>query len=94
MFDSRNIGPGGLAVDSFGGLLDITSAPVGFGYYERNEVAAETGVEWNTRRRTGKIGWWNRHRFTQAAISATIVLTLGLLPATQNAILSVITHVG
>ncbi|MEU7145237.1 hypothetical protein ABZ942_37735 [Nocardia sp. NPDC046473] len=94
MFDSRNIGPGGIATDPLGGLLDVESSPIAFGYYEQNEVATATGVEWNGRPRTEPIGWWNRHRHVQAGFGMAIVLTLGLVPAVQNAILTVLTHVG
>ncbi|WP_378737954.1 hypothetical protein [Nocardia brasiliensis] len=94
MFDSRNIGSGGLATDALGGLLDIRSAPVAFGYYESDEVAADTGVEWNTRSRTDPIGWWNRHRHMQTGFGMAVVMTLAFVPAVQNAILTVLTHVG
>ncbi|GAA5070777.1 hypothetical protein [Nocardia iowensis] len=94
MFDSRNIGSGGLATDALGGLLDVRSAPVAFGYYESDEVAADTGVEWNTRSRIAPIGWWNRHRHMQTGFGMAIVMTLAFVPAVQNAILTVLTHVG
>ncbi|MFI7004193.1 hypothetical protein [Nocardia sp. NPDC050175] len=94
MFDSRNIGPGGIATDPLGGLLDVQSSPIAFGYYEQNEVATATGVEWNGRHRTAPIGWWNRHRHVQAGFGMAIVLTLAFVPAVQNAILTVLTHGG
>ncbi|QIS10530.1 hypothetical protein [Nocardia arthritidis] len=93
MFDSRNVGSG-LPVDSFAGLLELGDNQIGYGYYDSNEIAAAPAVAWNTRTRTGAIGWWNRHRTIQAAVGMTMVLTIGFLPATQNAILSVITHAG
>lgn len=94
MFDSRNIGSGGVATDALGGLLDVRSAPVTFGYYERDEVAVAHGVEWNTRSRTAPIGWWNRHQHVQAGFGMAIVMTLAFVPAVQNAILTVLTHAG
>ncbi|KAA8887207.1 hypothetical protein F3087_20110 [Nocardia colli] len=94
MFDSRNIGSGGVATDALGGLLDVRSAPIAFGYYERNEVAVAQGVEWNTRSRTAPIGWWNRHQHVQAGFGMAMVLTLAFVPAVQNAILTVLTHAG
>ncbi|MFC9441123.1 hypothetical protein [Nocardia sp. NPDC057030] len=94
MFDSRNIGSGGVATDALGGLLDVGSAPIAFGYYERDEVAVAQGVEWNTRSRTGPIGWWNRHQHVQAGFGMAMALTLAFVPAVQNAILTVLTHAG
>ncbi|WP_069167003.1 hypothetical protein [Nocardia altamirensis] len=92
MFDSRTIGSGVGSADALGGLLDVRSAPVAFGYYESNEVATAAGVAWNTRSRTAPIGWWNRHRQIQAGVGMAVVLTLVFLPAVQNAILTVLTH--
>ncbi|ASF09665.1 MULTISPECIES: hypothetical protein [Nocardia] len=94
MFDSRNIGSGGLTTDALGGLLDVRSAPVTFGYYEQNEATADAGVEWNTRSRTAPIGWWNRHRHAQTGFGLALITTLAFVPAVQNAILTVLTHAG
>ncbi|WP_069166763.1 hypothetical protein [Nocardia altamirensis] len=71
----------------FSGLLDVSSAPVNFGYYEENATDAETIVRLRDEARPGPVGWWNRHRVIGTGVGMALVLTLGLLPAVQNALL-------
>ncbi|MFI6998737.1 hypothetical protein [Nocardia sp. NPDC050175] len=84
MFDPRSA-PSSTA--PLGGLLDISSAPVAFGYYEENATDAETITRCHDRSRSGPIGWWNRHRQLGIGVGMTLVTTLGFLPAVQNAVI-------
>ncbi|MEU7141079.1 hypothetical protein ABZ942_16625 [Nocardia sp. NPDC046473] len=84
MFDTRFSGS---TADPLGGLLDLSSAPVCFGYYEQNASDAETIARCHDQTRVGPVGWWNRHRRLGIGVGMTLVTSLGFLPAVQNAIL-------
>ncbi|MBF6125580.1 hypothetical protein [Nocardia brasiliensis] len=93
MLDSRNTGPDGLASDPLSGLLDIRSAPMTFGYHERDEIGTDHSVEGNARPRE-KIGWWHRHRQAKTALGMAVALTLVCVPAAQTALLTVLLSTG
>ncbi|WP_280390798.1 hypothetical protein [Nocardia brasiliensis] len=93
MLDSRNTGPDGLASDPLSGLLDIRSAPMTFGYHERDEIGTDHSVEGNARPRD-KIGWWHRHRQAKTALGMAVALTLVCVPAAQTALLTVLLSTG
>lgn len=91
MIESRNAVPGVTGTDSLGGLLDIKSAPVTFGYEERDAVERADAVPWNHVDRPGPIGWWSRHRFAGYGVGLGLATTLAFLPALQDAMLMVLT---
>ncbi|MGX1776767.1 hypothetical protein ACWIGW_31965 [Nocardia brasiliensis] len=93
MFDSRNTGPDGLATDPLSGLLDIRSAPVTFGYHERDGTETDHGVERNAQSRD-KTGWWHRHRLAKTTLGMAVALTLACVPAAQTALLTVLLSTG
>ncbi|MBF6331972.1 hypothetical protein [Nocardia transvalensis] len=92
MLDTRFAGNGAPAVDPLGGLLDVSSAPVTFGYYEENAADAEIIARCHEPRK-GPVGWWDRHRRIRLAVGMVLVVNLGLLPAVQNGILTALSHV-
>ncbi|MCM6775379.1 hypothetical protein NDR87_16125 [Nocardia sp. CDC159] len=92
MLDTRFTGNSASSVDPLGGLLDTSSAPVSFGYYEENAADADTIARCH-RPRTGPVGWWNRHRRIRLAVGMALVLNLGFLPAVQDGILTALSHV-
>ncbi|MEU7146309.1 hypothetical protein ABZ942_43210 [Nocardia sp. NPDC046473] len=65
-------------------LLDISSAPIGFGYYAQNIDDAEA-----VSREVTRVGWWSRHRRVAIGVGMTLVTALGLIPAVQYAVLLV-----
>lgn len=85
-------GTGASTVDPIGGLLDIRSAPVAFGYYEENAADPAT-IAHNHRRIRGRVGWWNRHRRIRLGVGMALVANLGFLPAVQDAVLTGLAHV-
>ncbi|MEC3919933.1 hypothetical protein [Nocardia sp. CDC160] len=78
--------------DPLGGLLDIRSAPVGYGYYEESATDAETRERCHHPRR-GPVGWWQRHRTLRLGVGLALVANLGFLPAVQDAVLTGLSHV-
>ncbi|MEV6559017.1 hypothetical protein AB0M22_25110 [Nocardia sp. NPDC051756] len=66
------------------GLLDISSAPIGFGYYSRN---AEDAVA--VSRDVDHVGWWSRHRRLTIGVGMMLATALGFVPAVQFAVLLV-----
>ncbi|WP_405165249.1 hypothetical protein OG203_09145 [Nocardia sp. NBC_01499] len=64
------------------GLLDISSAPIGFGYYKQDAGKTETAP-------TARVGWWTRHRRLAIGVGMTLVTALGFVPAVQYAVLLV-----
>ncbi|WP_067545921.1 hypothetical protein [Nocardia crassostreae] len=88
MLEFRSVGTS--TVDPVGGLIDIRSAPVGYGYYEENVGEAAPRPR---HRRPGPVGWWNRHRWTRLGLGMALVANLGFLPAVQNALLTGLSHV-
>ncbi|MFB8279132.1 hypothetical protein [Nocardia colli] len=66
------------------GLLDISSAPIGFGYNTQNADVTET-VSWNV----DHVGWWSRHRRLTIGVGMMLAAALGLVPAVQYAVLLV-----
>ncbi|MFE9576631.1 hypothetical protein ACFYO1_09640 [Nocardia sp. NPDC006044] len=66
------------------GLLDISSASIGFGYYAQNADGAETGS-----RNVDHVGWWSRHRRLTVGVGMTLAAALGFVPAVQFAVLLV-----
>ncbi|MFE5460347.1 hypothetical protein [Nocardia sp. NPDC056564] len=64
------------------GLLDIGSAPIGFGYYARNVGDTETASP-------AHVGWWSRHRRLTIGVGMMLAAALGFVPAVQFAVLLV-----
>ncbi|QIS14927.1 hypothetical protein [Nocardia arthritidis] len=94
MLETRFAASGVSTADPLGGLFDVTSAPVGFGYYEENASDAATIVRCHEPRNgRGPTGWWNRHRRLRAGVGMALVLNLGFLPAVQDALLTAISHI-
>lgn len=83
---------GGSTVDPLGGLLDIRSAPIGYGYYAENSGDAATVAHCHRRIR-GPVGWWNRHHRLRLGIAMAMLANLGFLPAVQDAVLTGLSHV-
>lgn len=65
-------------------LLDISSAPIGFGYYAQNAGATET-----VSRNLAHVGWWSRHRRLTIGVGMMLAAALGFVPAVQFAVLLV-----
>ncbi|MFD6163390.1 hypothetical protein ACFWF7_33895 [Nocardia sp. NPDC060256] len=65
-------------------LLDISSAPIGFGYYAQNADDTEADS-----RDVSRVGWWSRHRRVAIGVGMTLAMALGLIPAVQYAVLLV-----
>ncbi|MCM6777057.1 hypothetical protein NDR87_26570 [Nocardia sp. CDC159] len=77
-------------VDPRAGLLDLRSAPIGYGYYAENATDAETIVLCHNGSR--RSGWWSRHRRLRAAVGVGLAANLGFLPAVQDALLTALQH--
>ncbi|MGW4243581.1 hypothetical protein [Nocardia sp. NPDC004722] len=78
--------------DPLGGLLDMRSAPVSYGYHTENGMDAELRERCHRPRR-GPVGWWNRHRGVRLGVGLALAANLGFLPAVQDAVLTGLSHV-
>ncbi|MBF6330899.1 hypothetical protein [Nocardia transvalensis] len=87
-----NTADGTTVVDPRAGLLDLRTAPIGYGYYAENATDADTIASCHERSRRGRIGWWNRHRQLRLGIGAGLAVNIGFLPAVQDALLSALQH--
>ncbi|WP_069166863.1 hypothetical protein [Nocardia altamirensis] len=79
-------------LDVDAGLLDLRTASIGYGYYTENVSAVDAFTRDRRRARSGPTGWWNRHRGLRLGVGLAMTVNIGLLPAAQDALLSMVPH--
>ncbi|MFI5777998.1 hypothetical protein [Nocardia sp. NPDC051570] len=78
--------------DPRGGLLDLRTASISYGYYAENATDAQTMVRCHEVPRHRRIGWWNQHRRLRTMVGLGLAANLGFLPAVQDALLTALQH--